>query len=392
MKKYLLVHYGEIGLKGKNRDYFVKRLGKQIKERFSLAFARKISMIHTLGRFLVEDVKEDDKYHEILKKIAGIKNFYFVYEGSCEIEKLAEDIWAVWKKSWKKKFPDAKTFCVRVRKAQNLPYKSFEAERNIGAILLGKGIGLKAKMKDPDVEIYMEVFSNHGYFSFKKNFAMGGMSANTAGKFIVMLSAGIDSPVAAYKMIKRGARMIFVHFDGYPYTDDAEREHVKELVEILAEFQYNTKLFMVPFGKLQKAIATNMDIPSKYRTILYRRFMVRIAERICKREGAYGIVTGDNLGQVASQTAPNMFAVHAVINVPVYAPLIAYDKEEIVEMAREIGTFEISKLPCKDTCSMFTPKSPELNAKVYDLMKVEESLDVDKMVDECVKGVEVIKY
>jgi len=392
MKTYLLVHYGEIGLKGKNREYFVKRLGKQIRERLSLAFYRKISITHTLGRFLVKNVKEDDNYQVVLKRIAGIKNFHFVYEGASGIEKLAEDIWGVWGKSWKKKFPDAKTFCVRVRKAQNMSYKSFEAERDIGAILLQKGIGLKAKMKDPDVEIYMEVFSNHGYFSFKKNFAMGGMPANTAGKFIAMLSAGIDSPVAAYKMMKRGARMIFVHFDGYPYTDDAEREHVKELVKILSDFQYDTKLFIVPFGKLQKTIATNMEIPSKYRTVLYRRFMVRIAERICKREGAYGIVSGDNLGQVASQTAQNMFAVHAVTSVPMYAPLIGYDKEEIVQVAREIGTFEISKLPCKDTCSMFTPKSPELNAKVYDLKKVEETLDIDKIVDECVKGAEVIKY
>jgi thiamine biosynthesis protein ThiI len=149
---------------------------------------------------------------------------------------------------------------------------------------------------------------------------------------------------------------------------------------------------MVPFGKLQKKIATNLDIPSKYRTILYRRFMVRIAEKIVKREDAYGLVTGDNLGQVASQTAGNLFAVHNASTVPVYAPLIGYDKEEIIRIAEKIGTYEISKLPCKDTCSMFMPKSPELSAKTYDLARFEALLDVEKIVNDCVKNAEIIRF
>ncbi|MFA6992828.1 MAG: THUMP domain-containing protein, partial [Candidatus Gracilibacteria bacterium] len=210
MKSFLLIHYGEIGLKNKNKEFFVKRLSQRIKERLSDEVKKDVFVKHYLGRFLVNNVKENDDYAKVLGRVAGIKNFYYVYEGSDDVKKLADEIWSVWNKKWKKKLDGAKTFCVRLKRSQKTDYRSCDAEKELGAILLKKGINLKVKMKNPDLNIHVEVFDGHGYFGFQKNDGIGGLPANTAGKFVALISAGIDSPVAAYRMMKRGARIVFV--------------------------------------------------------------------------------------------------------------------------------------------------------------------------------------
>jgi len=390
MKRYLLIHYGEIGLKGSNLQYFLKKLRIMIRNKLQKEFRKSFSIKHVLGRFMIplNSDFDQEKYVKVLAKICGISSFHFVYGGGVDLNELGEQIWSEMEDFTK----ECKTFVVRVKRSQILPYSSCEAEAELGAVLLKKGIDKKAKMKGADLEINVEFFNDHGYFSYKKHEGTCGMPSNTGSKLVCMLSGGIDSPVAAYRMMRRGARVIFVHFSGYPYTDQEEVEHVKEIVDILSGYQFHTKLYVIPFGKIQKKIATTLEIPGRLRVLLYRRMMLRIAEQISMKNEAKGVITGDSFGQVASQTAENIFAIHDASKIPVYQPLIAYDKDEITRIAEEIGTFEISKLPCKDTCSMFSPKHPEIRANVNDLIEAEKFLDIDGMVKESLIGKEVINY
>ncbi len=387
MKQFIIVHYGEIGLKKKNTDYFLKKLRRRLKIVLEKKFRRTFSIKHILRRFIIDlpDKFDEDKYSGILKKVFGVKNFKFVWVGSTDLRKLGDQIW---KKLPKEKFD---SFRVRVKRSMDLPFKSVEAERDLGEIFLDKGINLPVKMKGADLEVDIEFFNDKAYFSFKKYLGAGGLSPNSQGKLVALISAGIDSPVASYMMMKRGARVVFAHFHGYPYTDKDEMEQVQDLVKVLSEYQFDTKLYLIPFGKIQKAIAENLEIPGKVRTILYRRAMIRIAELISKKEKAKGLVTGDSYGQVASQTPENIFAIHEVSNIPLFQPLIGFDKEDVICYAREIGTYEISKLPCKDSCTMFMPRIPELKASVYDLREYEKNLPIDEWIGKALSDSKVLE-
>lgn len=393
MKRYLLIHYGEIGLKGSNKEYFVMKLQRRVKVKLEQKFKKNFLVKHTLGRLLIPlpagfGTKNEEKYAEILNRIFGIKNFKFVYEGATELKKLGAQIW----KNMPNFLEKPEGFRVKAKRSMVLPFKSVEAERDIGAILLENGIDMKVKMKGADFIVDIEFFNNHGYFSYKKYMGAGGLSPNSQSKLISLISSGIDSPVASYLMMRRGARIIFVHFHGFPYTPKDEMEQVKELVKILSEYQFDTKLYLIPFGQVQKAISMNLDIPGKIRTVLYRRLMVRIAERIAKKEKAMGLVTGDSFGQVASQTPENILVIHDASTIPVYQPLIGFDKEDTIKIAERIGTFGISKLTCRESCTMFMPKIPEIRANVYDTRRYEEKIDVEKWVEKVLKESEVMNF
>ncbi len=389
MKRFLLIHYSEIGLKKGNIRYFAEKLTKRIKEKLEGEFKVNFSVRHILGRIIVilpNDFSEE-KYSDVVGKISGIKNFKFVFKGSTNLKKLSKEIYKNLPKKGR-----GKTFCVRAKRSMLLPYSSVYAEAEIGSLLMDFGLKMKVKLKNPDFVVDVEFFSDYGFFSFKKYAGDGGMPPNSQGKLISLLSAGIDSPVAAFRMMRRGARIIFVHFHALPYTDEEEISHVKEIVRILGDYQFSTKLYLVPFGQIQKKISTNLNVSGKYRVVLYRRMMVRIAEKIAKKEKAKGIVTGDSFGQVASQTPENMFVIHEATTIPVYQPLIGYDKDEIIKISEKIGTFEISKLPCKDTCRMFTPEHPILKANVFDVHKYEKSLPIEKWTEEALKKAEIVNF
>lgn len=386
MKRYLLVHYSEIALKGSNLQYFLDRLHRRLKYVLEKAFRQTFVVKHCLKRFLIELSAEFDEkaYSDAMKTVFGVKNFSFVFGGSIDFEKLAGEIW--------KEMPDVaeyKNFCVRVKKSQILTLKSFEVEREIGAGLIELGLKLPVKLKEPELLINIEFFNDIAYFSFKKYPGEGGLPANTGGKLVSLISGGFDSPVAAYRMMKRGARVIFVHFHAYPYTDMDEINHVKDLVKILSAYQFDTKLYLVPFGEIQKEISKNLGVPAKIRTILYRRLMLRIAEKIAFKEKAKGLVTGDNFGQVASQTSENIFVIDEAASIVVYRPLISFDKDEIIRESVAIGTHEISQLPCKDACTMFAPKVPEIRANLRDILEVEKELPLAGWIDEALESAEV---
>lgn len=393
MKRLLIIHYSEIGLKTANIDYFVNKLKKFIKIKLEKNFHETFVVNHALQRILINlpkdfSNKDEENYVNILGKIFGIKNFKFTYAGSLDIKKLGKRIF----ENLPESAFSANSFRVKAKRSQNLPYKSFEAERDVGAVLIDDyEFNKKVNLKNPEFTVDIEFFDDHGYFSYKKHEGAGGLPPNSQSKLVALISSGIDSPVAAYQMMRRGARIIFIHFHGYPYTDKDEMDQAKELVEILSDYQFDTKLYLVPFGKIQKNIATNLEIPAKIRTVLYRRMMLKIAEFIAKKEKAKGIVTGDNFGQVASQTPENMFAIHDASTVPLFQPLISLDKEEIIKIAEKIGTFEISKLPCKDSCSMFMPKHPELKANLYDIYEYEALLPIQEFIETAYKTSELIR-
>lgn len=388
MKRCLLIHYGEIGLKLSNKDYFVGKLKQRIKLKLEKRFRMNFVVKHSLGRLLIplENSFDEKAYVDVLSRIFGIKNFKFCYLGAANIQELGGQILAL--------LPEERpsNFRVKVKRSMTMDMKSVEMEREIGAMLLRGGFEVPVKMKGAEFIVDIEFLNEMSYVSFKKHEGVGGLSGNSQGKLISLISAGIDSPVASYKMMKRGARIIFVHFHAYPYTDKHEMEQVKDLVEILGDYQFGTKLYLVPYGDIQRAIATNLEIPDKVRIILYRRTMIRIAEKIAKKEKAKGLVTGDSFGQVASQTPENLYAVHDASTIPLFQPLISFDKEDVIKIAEEIGTFEISKLPCKDTCTMFMPKKPEIRANVYDIRDYEKSLPLDEWVEKALKDSELVTF
>lgn len=388
MKRFLIIHYGEIGLKKSNREYFVKKLTKRVKMDLEKRFRKVFDVKHILGRVVVNVPERfvEEKYVQIIGKIFGIKNFKFVYEGSKDLEKLGNEIW----KKLPKDLGDLKTFRVVVKRSMKMTMNSAESERRLGAILLEKGLDLSVKLKNFDFVIDVEFFNEHGFFAFKKYVGTGGLSPNSQGKLISLISAGIDSPVASYQMMRRGVRAIFVHFHSYPYTEQEEIQHVKDLVGILGKYQTDTKLYLIKFTDVQKGIVACKGVPAKYRVVMYRRMMLKIAEEIAKKEHAKGIITGDSFGQVASQTPENLFTVHEVTTIPIFQPLIAFDKEEIIEVARKIGTYEISKLPCNDTCSMFTPKHPEIKSNVFDARDYENKLPVQDWTRELIDSAEIV--
>ncbi len=390
MKKYLLIHYSEIGLKGANKEYFIGKLRKQLKEKLEGAFKKTFVVKQPLGRIMIEldGQVDEEKYVKVVERVFGIKNFMFVNEGSIDLEKLGKEVWDNMP-SFEEK---PETFRVKVKRSQTVPYKSIEAEREIGAVLLRDGIDMKVKMKGAEFVVNIELFNEHSYYAYRKYDGAGGLSANTGSKLIATISSGFDSPVAAYRMMRRGARIIFVHFHAVPYIDDTEIGLVKDLVKILGEYQFDTKLYLVPYGQIQEKISINDKIPAKIRTVLYRRFMLQIAEKIARKEKAKGIVTGDNFGQVASQTPENLFVINEASKIPVYRPLIAYDKEDIIKIARKIGTHDASSIQVADPCTRYAPKHPEIKANLRDVQEWEALLDVEEWVEEAVKEAEIVTF
>ena len=386
MKKILILHYSEIGLKRSNAPYFVEKLRKRLKFVLEKRFRVTVVVKHVLSRLLIElpeDFVESEWVEEVMK-VSGVRYFAFTYCGSVDIEELGEQMWSV--------LPEREqlaTFRVQCKRSMPMKMKSPEIERELGAILLRKGIDLKVKLKGADLVVNVEFFNDKSYFSFQRYEGLGGLPANSGGSLVCLLSAGFDSPVAAFRMMRRGMRVIFVHFHGYPYTNKDEMEQVREIAEILANYQFDTKLYLVPFGEVQKEISEDLKVPGKVRTVLYRRVMLKIAEAISRKDGANGLLTGDNLGQVASQTSANLFAIDAATKVVVHRPLISFDKEEILAVAKQIGTYEIGSKPCSDTCTMFAPRIPELKANVRDMEDMEAGLPVEQWVERALEEAEV---
>ena len=380
MEKLFLVHYGEIGLKRKNRSFFEKRLAQNIK--LSLKGMGYAEVRRIYGRLLVRLRPQADvvAIQERLGKVMGIAHFELALATAQSIDAIQAAALELVKDR------QFKTLKVETKRAdKRFPLTSPEISATVGAYLLS-ATGASADMHTPDLRCNIEIVEEAAYIYVEKIRGVGGLPVGASGKVLVMLSGGIDSPVAAWRMMKRGVKAIFVHFYSYPYTDKASLEKVEELAEILTTWNYRTQIYLVPFAEVQRAIVT--QTPAPFRVILYRRMMVRIAQQIAAVAKAECLVTGESLGQVASQTLGNLRVIENVAEIPILRPLIGDDKAEIIELAEQIGTFEISTLPHDDCCSLFVPEHPATHASPEAVQKAEAALDVNVLVKLAVESVE----
>ncbi|NOY35543.1 MAG: tRNA 4-thiouridine(8) synthase ThiI [bacterium] len=389
LAKTIICHYDEIGLKGKNRKFFEDKLRDNIKQKLDENFPDSAARVKRIsGRIIVNLAKpaDENEIKEVLKNIFGIA--YFAFAVGCEqemgaIKKTALEILS------EKEFGTFRISAQRSKK--EFPLTSQEINAEVGEYVLenfgekAEG-GVRVNLKNPDANCFIEIVDSFAFLYLEKTRGAGGLPVGISGKVVVLLSGGIDSPVAAYYILKRGASAVFLHFHSIPFTSRASLEKTKELAGILSKFQPETKLFLAPFSEIQKEIMKKS--PPKLRVILYRRFMMRIAERVAEREKALAIVTGESLGQVASQTLENISAIEKCSELPILRPVIGFDKKEIIAKAEEIGTYDVSVLPHEDCCSLFVPKRPETKAKIKEVEKAEEELDIENLVAEAIKNLE----
>lgn len=383
MNKVILLRYGELHLKGKNRGYFEKILIKNIEEKLSvynckLDVYRGRYIIHNIDEQVISDITSD------LTKVFGLYSLSIGYETESEVDKIFEV---------SKQFVRSGSFKVDTHRAdKNYPLTSVEMSALIGEKLLDAYDDLKVDLHNPDFVIYIDIRETGKTYVFcDKIKCAGGMPLGSAGKGLLLLSGGIDSPVAGYMMSKRGLKLDAIHFFSYPYTSEAAKQKVIKLAGEMAPYCGSMNLVLVPFAKIQEAI--HKYCHSNYMITLVRRAMMRIAERVAIIRDCGCLVNGESLGQVASQTLESLNVTQSVIKrLPVLRPLIGMDKEEIVEISEKIGTYATSILPYEDCCTVFLPDNPVTRPRI-EFAEAEEAkiVDYDKLLEEALSGIEVLK-
>ena len=382
MNKVLLLKFGELFLKGRNRREFLKLLRYNIEQKLK-GLTYKLS--ETQGRLVVSNFSADieDELISRLQKVFGLIGV----ASAVEIDTAMEDI-----EKYVGGFDveNYKTFKIEAKRAdKTFPMTSMEIERHLGGVVLDKNPNLKVDLYNPELVINVEIRVNNKTYIYSNLYpCANGLPLGSAGKGLLLLSGGIDSPVAGYLMSKRGLKLEAVHFHSYPYTSAQAKEKVIELAKEISEYCGEIKLHVVSFTEIQEQIHKNCD--AEYMITIMRRIMMRIAERLCKENGLGAIVTGESLGQVASQTMQSMTVTNSVVSLPVFRPVIAFDKEEIMNVARKIGTYETSILPYEDCCTVFLPKNPVIRPTISRAEYLEKSLDIDSLVETAVLNEEII--
>lgn len=384
MYDVIVIHYSEIGLKGKNREFFEQRLMGNIRK----ALGKNVKKVYRrYGRIVCEltDKIETEKVKNTLALLPGVSNFAFAKRVELDIEKIKRSAIALLKQ---RKF---ETFKIEASRSNK---KFLLTSRQINEIVgdsVVKELEKKVNLTNPDITAYIEVSEKEAFVYCDKHRGISGLPVSTSGKVIASLSGGIDSPVASFLMMKRGCEVIFVHIFNKTMAGRSVLTKIYKIVEQLTKIQLKSKLYIVPFEKIQKEIIVN--VPAKYRMIVYRRFMMRILNIIARKERALGIVTGDNLGQVASQTLENLNCIYEVSTLPVFTPLIGMNKEETIKLAKKIGTYEYSIMPYPDCCSFMIAKHPETRARLEVIDEVEKRLKgIDNLLVEAVKKAEVRRF
>ncbi len=382
--KSIVVHYQEIALKGKNRPWFVARLVRNLRTVTSDLQVREVRAL--MGRIeIVPD--EGSNWEEILTRISrvfGVANYAQAGRAPLDLDSIAREILTNLGPR------EVESFRVSARRAdKRFPMTSPQIEREIGGRIRAER-GWRVDLEKPAFTIHVEALTNEAFYSFGKQRGAGGMPVGVSGRVACLLSGGIDSPVAAWRLMRRGCRSLLVHFHSYPILSRASQEKARELARLLARFQLHSRLFLVPFGDIQQQIVLAVAPP--LRVIVYRRFMMRIAQEIARHGRAQALVTGDVVGQVASQTLENMACINSVVSMPVLRPLIGMDKEEIVAEAERLGSYPISIIPDQDCCTLFTPRHPATRARPGDVERAEGALPIEDMVARAVKAAEVEDY
>ena len=383
MNDMILLKQGEIVLKGQNRRAFEQRLIANIRRRLKPHGSFRVYAIQSTVYVEPEADADLDGAFDALKTVFGV----VALSRAAACEKSAEAIAAKAIEYLADDMRAAKSFKVETRRSDKaFPMTSIQLSQYVGGELAEAFPDTAVDVHDPELTVHVEVRDLAAYVHSTPTPGAGGMPVGCNGSAVTLLSGGIDSPVSSYMIAKRGVRLIPVHFFSFPYTSEAAKEKVVELAQELTAWCGKMRLCIVPFTHIQEEIRDKC--PEAYFTILMRRFMMRIADRIAADNGCGALVTGENLGQVASQTMSAMAVTENVCARPVLRPLIGFDKEEIVRLARRIGTFDTSILPYEDCCTVFTPRHPELRPTVAKAEEAERALDVDALVEEAVRGAE----
>ncbi len=387
MNDIILLKLGEIVLKGLNRRSFEQKLMANVRRRLSHIGNFRVYCLQSTVYVEPESGNEDmDEAFEALKKVFGIINL--TRAAGCEKDKDAIVKLAV--EYLREDMLNAKSFKVESKRSdKSFPMTSIQLSQYVGGELAEAYPDTEVDVHNPELTVHIEVRDLAAYVHASPVPGAGGMPVGSNGIAVTLLSGGIDSPVSSYMIAKRGVRLVPVHFFSFPYTSEQAKDKVIELGRQLTEYCGRMTLDVVPFTHIQEEIRDKC--PEEYFTLIMRRFMMRIAGRIAYNAGAKAIVTGENLGQVASQTMEAMASTQAVIDMPVLQPLIGMDKEEIITLSRKIGTFETSILPYEDCCTVFTPRHPKTHPKLSEVEAAESVLDIDALVDEAFKGIERIE-
>jgi thiamine biosynthesis protein ThiI len=382
----VIVHYHELALKGHNRDYFEQCLIKNIRTALNDVGVRQVENLHSRIRIRLPHEASIEVVRDRLIRVCGIANFLLgrVVPLQLANPNLHELTAAVLEEIESQSFA---TFRITARRAdKRLALNSMDIEKSLGAAVCDR-TGKKVSLKNPDLTIYIELLSKEAFCSAEKIEGPGGMPVGVSGRIACLISGGIDSPVAAYRIVKRGCLASFIHFSGRPLVSRASEEKVHELVRHLTTFQYDSRLYVIPFGEIQREIILNT--PAPLRIVLYRRMMIRIAQELARKEQCWALVTGDSLGQVASQTPQNLCAIEEAAELPILRPLIGMDKREIIDEARRLGTYETSIEPDQDCCKLFVPPHPSTKTRLEDVKKVERMIDVSALVKRGVENAEL---
>lgn len=381
MEHIILIRIGEIFLKGHNRNFFTSLLKNNICEALKDI---KCKVVSTQNRMFCEGYNQDEE-EEIISRLTtvfGIYNISPAVKLATNLEKIAELCCRL--------FPKEGVFRVTVNRAdKKIPLSSMDIARNIGAEMLKDSSYRTVNLYKYDFEVNVDIRENgYSYIFYRKIACEGGLPVGCGGNVMLLLSGGIDSPVAAFLMAKRGVKIKAVHFHSFPYTSEMAKEKVIKLAKIVSRYCGPIELSVVPFTEIQYAIKENC--PIEYMITIMRRFMMRIAEKLAYEKNCGAIVTGESLGQVASQTMESIMVTNSVVSLPVFRPLIGFDKSEIIEISRKIDAFETSILPYEDCCTVFLPKNPVIKPKLNYALELEVPLDIEKLVDDAIAGTETV--
>jgi len=380
----VLVHYHEIALKGRNRPFFLGKLADNLRRATADVEGARVRILPGRISLEVPDAAPWDLVRERVATVFGVANFSRAHEVGPDLEALkAAALGSL-------RGREFGSFRVTTKRSyKGFPKTSVEIEREVGGAV-HQATGVRVDLERPELTLFVEVLQDRIFYSWEKHKGPGGFPVGTSGRVVALLSGGIDSPVAAYRIMKRGCTVTLAHFHAFPLQDRTTIDKTRELARILTRFQFRTRLLLVPFAPVQQTIVA--ACPAPLRVVLYRRFMVRIAEALAGRSRAKALVTGESLGQVASQTLDNMAAIDEAATGPVLRPLVGMDKEEITAEARRIGTFDVSTQPDQDCCQLYVPKSPAVAATLAQVREAEASLDVPGLVATAASQAEMERF
>ena len=380
----VIVHYQEIALKGKNRPWFVARLVRNLRQATADLDVTGVRALMGRIEVLLGPNADWPLIRDRLSRVFGVANFAKAGRAPLDLDAIATQILG--------DLGDQQTgtFRVSARRAdKRFPLTSPQIEREVGG-RIKEARGWTVNLGDPQLTIHLDVLTDEAFYFFGKHKGAGGLPVGASGRVVCLLSGGIDSPVAAWRMMRRGCRVTFVHFHSYPVLSRASQEKTRELAALLTQFQYDSRLLLIPFAQVQQQVI--LSVPPPLRVVLYRRLMMRIAEEVARRQRAGALVTGEVVGQVASQTLENMTRINEVVRLPVLRPLIGMDKDEITAEAQRLGTYPISIIPDQDCCTLFTPKHPATKARRGEVERAEASLPLMDIIETAVGAAVVEEF